>query len=267
MSYTEKGAVITEGGVYRYELWREWVPVVRQRALFIMLNPSTADGSEDDPTIRRCVGFAKALRCQALDVVNLFAYRATDPHELASAVDPVGPGNDKYIRSAIRRAHVCVAAWGANPLAKKRACEVDRLASEVGRSLYSLATSKDGSPRHPLYLPAAAVDQRDHSIPFWCPNGHRQVFAGKTVEQKLRERVEAEQLRTRQARDQAEAAERTARAYKGQATKIKRRVLRGVCPFCDRSFENVTRHMESKHSDTCCPRSLAGRWRPRDVRF
>lgn len=91
--------------------------------------------------------------------------------------------------------------------------------------------------------------QRDHSIPFWCPNGHRQVFAGKTVEQKLRERVEAEQLRTRQARDQAEAAERTARAYTGQATKIKRRVLRGVCPFCDRSFENVTRHMESKHSD------------------
>lgn len=173
--YTLSGAAISGDGVYRYKLWRQWAP--GHRALFIMLNPSTADAEQDDPTIRRCVSFAKALRCGSLDVVNLFAYRATDPHELAGATDPVGPDNNETIRVAIRQAHVLVAAWGANPAAKGRAERVDEIARREGRMLYALGTTKAGAPRHPLYLPGDAADR----LLQWGGVGAGEIGAGSLL--------------------------------------------------------------------------------------
>lgn len=147
-------AVISDCGLYRYRLGRRWGQGTTM--LFVMLNPSTADGTEDDPTIRRCIGFAKREGHAALDVVNLFAFRATDPRELTHAVDPVGPGNDAAIADAVQGAAVVVAAWGATvPRARSaRPAEVLRLLSAC--PVMALGLTATGAPRHPLYLPAAA---------------------------------------------------------------------------------------------------------------
>jgi hypothetical protein len=96
-----------------------------------MLNPSTADATEDDPTIRRCVGFARRERCGVLEVVNLFAFRATNPQALRSAPDPVGPANDRFIEKAVERADLIVVAWGAVP----------RQSGEHGRSVRGSRTT------------------------------------------------------------------------------------------------------------------------------
>jgi hypothetical protein len=101
-------------GTYRYLLGRR-VGEGDRTALFMMLNPSTADATEDDPTIRRCTGFARREGCGVLEVVNLFAYRATDPAELRTAPDPVGPANDHHIKAALGRVALVVVAWGALP--------------------------------------------------------------------------------------------------------------------------------------------------------
>jgi hypothetical protein len=115
-----------------------------------MLNPSTADEVQDDPTIRRCISFAKREGYTYMTVVNLFALRATNPKELLSHPDPVGPLNDQRIKEMIdeHKNGAVVAAWGAHPFAKKRAEEVKK---KFGPFL-CLGTSKNGSPRHPLYL-------------------------------------------------------------------------------------------------------------------
>lgn len=146
-------AIISPDGLYRYRLTRAWgsaPPLV-----FIMLNPSTADASIDDPTIRRCVGFAKREGAGGILVVNLFAWRSTDPEALAKASDPVGPHNDNHIRLACRSGGKVIAAWGSScpPKLRRRASDVQRLASGI-TSLFALALTEDGSPRHPLYLPA-----------------------------------------------------------------------------------------------------------------
>src|SRR5262249_14212908 len=95
-----RAAVISDCGRYRYSLTRRWGDAAEPRALFVMLNPSTADAEQDDPTIRRCIGFAKAWGMGSLEVVNLYALRATDPAALLSAPDPIGPKNDTMITSA-----------------------------------------------------------------------------------------------------------------------------------------------------------------------
>lgn len=153
------GADISPCGRYRYRLWREWNPSIPQRACFVMLNPSTADGAEDDPTIRRCVAFAIAWGYGALDVVNLFAHRATDPRELlrsAFADGMTGPDNDYAIERCANRAAVVVAAWGAHPYKHPslapRATAVASALRSIG-ALHSLRLTKDGHPSHPLYLP------------------------------------------------------------------------------------------------------------------
>ena len=99
-------------GQYRYLLWRYWGEA--KRLVWVLLNPSTADARQDDPTIRRCVGFAKGWGYDGIQVVNLFAYRATDPRELKAVVDPVGPRNDEFIERAARGHEMVVVAWGAN---------------------------------------------------------------------------------------------------------------------------------------------------------
>jgi hypothetical protein len=123
--------------------------------LFIMLNPSTADGTLDDPTIRRCKAFAAREGCDQVRVVNLFALRATNPRELAkSNVCAIGPDTDHHIREEVRyvrqQGGVVVAAWGANPMASHR----DLLVAEMVGPMMCLGITKDGFPRHPLYVKA-----------------------------------------------------------------------------------------------------------------
>lgn len=144
-------AVISSDGVYRYALTRVWQPVAH-RAVWIMLNPSTADATTDDPTIRRCVAFSKLWGCGGLTVVNLYAWRATDPRELLTAAqDIVGPDNDQTITMALASSAVVVAAWGVHGK-PERVREVTALAALTGRRLRCLGTTKDGHPRHPLYV-------------------------------------------------------------------------------------------------------------------
>src|SRR4051812_4003223 len=114
-----RGAEISECGKYRYRLWRQWFGFGSEKevALFIMLNPSTADANQDDPTIRRCAAFANASGYERLEVVNLYAYRATDPDDLFKAAregqDIVGPHNEQAVREAADRADLIICAWGA----------------------------------------------------------------------------------------------------------------------------------------------------------
>ena len=147
----EKSAVID--GVYRYSLIRQWDEFVR--VVFVMLNPSTADAKKDDPTIRRCILFAQKWGYGGIEVVNLFAYRTTNPKELERVPDPIGRDNDFYIRQAVNRCGLVVAAWGANPIAIHRAMPVVGLIkTEAGELLRCLGKTKSGAPRHPLYVPA-----------------------------------------------------------------------------------------------------------------
>lgn len=128
--------------------------------LFVMLNPSTADDEQDDPTIRRCIGFAKRGGFARLEVVNLFTVRATDPKELLSlpVYDLNLPDADDIIRDAASRASLVVCAWGAARRWSMRACEVTKILREGGRNLFCLGKTSDGLfPRHPLYMPSVAV--------------------------------------------------------------------------------------------------------------
>jgi hypothetical protein len=152
---TERYAEISECGRYRYTLGRQWGdgPLVT----FVMLNPSTADAEMDDPTIRRCLGFARSWGAGALHVVNLYALRSTDPAALWVVPDPVGPDNDRHLAQhahlAVRDGAPIVAAWGAN--ARQDRVAAVRALPGMDR-LQCLGVTKDGAPRHPLYLPAIA---------------------------------------------------------------------------------------------------------------
>lgn len=117
-----------------------------------MLNPSTADEIKNDPTIRRCISFAEREGCTELTVVNLFALRATNPKELTKHEDPIGPENDKIIKNMIKQHRkgfgMVVAAWGAHPIAYDRGNEMMKKFGQFR----CLGTTKNGSPRHPLYV-------------------------------------------------------------------------------------------------------------------
>lgn len=156
-------AVISNDGLYRYQLARIWANP-NDLALWVMLNPSTADHETDDPTIRRCRGFSKAWGHGGMVVVNLFAWRATDPQDLVHAEDPIGGQNAATVRTWLNttRVKVAVAAWGASwrKISDRSTLGVPRLnvegfAEKAGRQLVCLGTTKDGSPRHPLYVAAA----------------------------------------------------------------------------------------------------------------
>ena len=145
------GAVFDASGRYRYRLWRRWAD--GEVVLFVMLNPSTADARRDDPTIRRCGGFARAWGFAAMTVVNLFALRATDPARLRRARDPVGRDNDRHILAAAAGASALVLAWGAHGALGGRDREVRALLT--GHRPECLGVTRAGQPRHPLYLPRA----------------------------------------------------------------------------------------------------------------
>lgn len=145
-----KDAVISADEQYRYELTRNWGSDISPYVLWVMLNPSTADASVDDPTIRRCHGFTFAWGFSKFVVVNLFALRSPDPKALLKATDPVGPTNDQHISRAAKAAALIVCAWGAHPMARSRGLLVqNRLPFPM-----CLGKTKDGYPKHPLYVPA-----------------------------------------------------------------------------------------------------------------
>ncbi len=150
-------AIISADGLYRYSLGREWGNEIAKRTLlFMMLNPSTADAETDDNTIIRCIGFAKREGYTALKVVNVFAYRETHPKQLwlaaSRGVNIIGPENDCHIFEAIQASSGnLVCAWGASAKIKSKP-QVERLQG-WGAKTFCLGTTKDGHPRHPLYLP------------------------------------------------------------------------------------------------------------------
>jgi len=146
-----KAAEISACGRYRYTLTREWLTGAGT-VLFVMLNPSTADASQDDRTIGRCIGFAQRWGYQRLAVVNLFALRSRDPDELLRADDPVGPDNDGWIGALAGAADLTVCAWGAHKAA--RAARADDVMDMLADApVYCLGTTAGGLPNHPLYLP------------------------------------------------------------------------------------------------------------------
>ncbi len=150
-------AIVSTCGTYRYTLHRSIPSFLRwvKPCLFVMLNPSTADATKDDPTIRRCVGFAKREGCTGMTVVNLFALRATDPVELGKHADPFGPENAKHLTEQIiehRQIGVIVAAWGANPMVLRyESIGVLKMALRNAGAL-CLGMTAEGHPRHPLYV-------------------------------------------------------------------------------------------------------------------
>lgn len=153
---TSGGAVLSDCGLYRYRLHRR-VTASDRIALFIMLNPSTADANNDDSTIRRCTSFARSFGCGLLEVVNLFAYRTKRPKILLSALVPViGPDNDRHIREAALETQLTggsiICAWGAHGEHLGRGAAVCRMLTAEGFELLSLGETRDGHPRHPLYL-------------------------------------------------------------------------------------------------------------------
>lgn len=144
-------------GPYRYLLGRRWG--LGSRVLWVMLNPSTADASEDDPTIRRCVGFSKAWGFASLEVVNLFALRSTKPSGLLDHEDPFGPVNLEHIYLASLQAEQVVCAWGQHSARVRQLVntyrpEVLDMLYANERELVCLGRTKRGDPRHPLYLAA-----------------------------------------------------------------------------------------------------------------
>ncbi len=167
-----KDAALSEDGLFRYTLtrwWGEkhfsepdcglWMPIG-------MLNPSTADSFIDDPTIRRCVSFAAGLGYNGLLVVNLYAYRTSDPSDLADQPDAIGPRNDDMIRSVLRaaRGHTLgqasiedlkfYCAWGVATGHVHRHRKVLGMAIDTGFRPFAFRRTKAGWPAHPLYLPA-----------------------------------------------------------------------------------------------------------------
>jgi hypothetical protein len=140
---------------YRYTLWRGiadmFATEVEDRFLMVIgLNPSTADETRDDPTIRRCIGFAQTWGFSALCMTNLFAWRDTLPENMKLATDPVGPDNDRWLTTIADEAGMILAAWGRHGSYLNRAHDVMKLLPPMHR----LKSNKDGSPMHPLYVPA-----------------------------------------------------------------------------------------------------------------
>jgi hypothetical protein len=143
------GAEFSEDREYRYRLWRMWDPEKPVLA-FIMLNPSTADEVELDPTCRRCKGYVEDWGYGKLVVGNIFALRSTDPENLYDHDDPVGPENDAHLQAIVDDADKVIAAWGTHGAHRDRGREVVDL---LDADLEALDTTKEGHPCHPLYQP------------------------------------------------------------------------------------------------------------------
>lgn len=145
-------ADLSKCGTYRYSLWREWGSKRSAYVAFVGLNPSTADAMDDDPTIRRCMGFAALWGYSSMCMINLFAFRATKPADLKKAVDPIGADNNDFVRKLAGKASLVVSCWGNHGALLARHLEVGRILGET----QCLGTTALGHPRHPLYVPYSA---------------------------------------------------------------------------------------------------------------
>lgn len=152
---TVKNAVFSRCRKYRYVLRRSWQLDLPQ-VLFVALNPSTADESTDDATVRRCVGFGRDWGFGGIVIANLFAYRSSDPAALRTAKNPVGPKNDRWLESLSGEAGITVAAWGAHGNLNGRA----EIVLPKLKNVHVLGRTQGGDPRHPLYLRRSAVPIR-----------------------------------------------------------------------------------------------------------
>ena len=147
-----KGTIFSPCRDYRYTLYREWAPgdkIVQ----FIGLNPSTADEVKNDPTVTRCINYAKQWGYTGMYMTNIFAFRATDPAVMKAHPEPVGEENDHYLSMIARESEIVVAAWGTHGAYRNRGQQVKQLIQD----LYCLRITKDGHPSHPLYLPKNLV--------------------------------------------------------------------------------------------------------------
>ncbi|GLP95136.1 DUF1643 domain-containing protein [Paraferrimonas sedimenticola] len=145
----KKDAVLSDCRRYRFALWRIWEPQ-KPLVMFIGLNPSTANESQDDPTLIRCINYAKAWGYGGVCTANLFAYRATDPKAMLAASDPVGVGNDAWLQKLAAQAQMIVAAWGNHGAHLNRSQTVRALLPQ----LHCLSLNRSGEPAHPLYQKA-----------------------------------------------------------------------------------------------------------------
>lgn len=141
---------------YRYRLTRSWGDGAGAIA-WVMLNPSTAEAGIDDPTIRRVVGFSRSWGFAACLVVNLFAFRSSDPKALVEVADPVGPHNDLVVERTISGADAVVAAWGNGGALLERGAVMRRLLGRNARQTFAIGMTAAGEPRHPLYVRRSAI--------------------------------------------------------------------------------------------------------------
>lgn len=154
-SATTRGALFSPCRQYRYLLWRTW-DASKPALCFIMLNPSTADAENNDPTVERCQRRAVTSGFGAVHVLNVFAFRTTDPEDMKKESDPVGPENDGYIARAAASAKAngaqLVAAWGHHAQFMDREKHVLKIFRHFDVDLYCLGVTMAGYPRHPLYV-------------------------------------------------------------------------------------------------------------------
>lgn len=150
--FVDMGADFSPCRTWRYRLWRIWEPA-KPSVLFLMLNPSTADETRNDPTVERCQRYAVRWGYGGLYVCNLFALRSTEPRELYSHQDPIGPQNDAAILATAAKSGMVVCAWGEHGSLRERNGEVQEMLRRHGIALSCLRLTKRGHPCHPLYLP------------------------------------------------------------------------------------------------------------------
>lgn len=167
----ESNAVFSSCGLYRYALIRNWTsPLLDEevkRVAFIGLNPSTADATKNDPTVRRCIQFAKDWGYTGIVMLNAFAYRATDPHVMKMAVDPTGGQNDSVLAHVCDQMDCVVACWGTHCGHRRRDAELSLLLPQHA-PIDCLGFTQGGLPKHPLYLKSSTVP-----VPFWPFTGKR----------------------------------------------------------------------------------------------
>ena len=144
-------AIYSDCERYRYQLTRVWKDTA-PKALFIMLNPSTATEVQNDPTVERCERRARALGFGAFRVTNIFAWRDTDPSLMRKAVEPVGPANDAAILDGCAWADQIICAWGTHGEHLGRGAQVEAMLRNAQHDLFHLGLSKAGHPKHPLYI-------------------------------------------------------------------------------------------------------------------
>jgi hypothetical protein len=152
---TIAGCVLSACGRYRYALWRIW-DQSKPFWLMALLNPSTATEEQNDPTISRCITRASRAGAGGVVVINTGAIRETDPDEACRAADPVGPHNEAWVRALIPACDMHIAGWGPNAARFGGDRQMLRIFREAKVQLYALKLNRDGSPRHPLYVPYSA---------------------------------------------------------------------------------------------------------------